>query len=119
MMDMSDVVAWGDNLQSFSVLRPAVGTMVEGRYTEGAQTTLSRTGMIQPTSTQDAINFLPEGERQKNAITIFCVDDINMGDGMGVRPDEIVYDDQTYRVAFSKNYKHYGYYWAIAVGEAL
>lgn len=119
MMDMSDVVDWGDIQLPFTVLRPSVGTMVEGRYTEGAKETIERVGVIQPTNAQDAINFLPEGERQKNAVTIYCIEDLNMGDGMDVRPDEIVFDGQTYRVAFSKNYKHHGYWWAIAVGEAL
>lgn len=119
MMDMSDVVAWDDIQLPFTVLRPAVGTMVEGRYTEGTPVSLSRVGVIQPVSAQDAINFLPEGERQNNAITIFCTEDINMGDGMDVRPDEVVFDGQTYRVAFSKNFKHHGYWRVIAVGEAL
>lgn len=119
MIDVSDIVAWPDIQDEFTVLRYEVGSMVEGRYTEGARTDIARTGVIQPTSAQDAINFLPEGERQKNAITIYCAQDLQMGDGMGIRPDEVMYDGQTYRIAFSKNFKRYGYWFAIGVGEAL
>lgn len=115
MIDVSELMTDPDFARAFQVRRMTGSYANEGEWSETA-TTLNKTGVIQPATSEDAINFLPEGERQKNLIRIWCAEEIRMGDGDGKCSDEVIVDGQYYRVAFSKPWGANGYWFAIAVG---
>jgi hypothetical protein len=74
------------------------------------------TGNVQPATQNDILNFLPEGERQSNAIRIYAAGMLVMGNGDDKQSDVIIWNGDYYRVAFSKPWDAFGYWFAIAVG---
>lgn len=115
MIDVSEVINDPDFARDFTVERFSGSFANEGEYT-ATSTTLQRYGIIQPATAEDAINFLPEGERQKNLIRVWCTEEIRMGDGDGNNSDVVVDGGLKYRVAFAKRWQQNGYWFAIAVG---
>jgi hypothetical protein len=72
------------------------------------------TESIQPSTSSDVLMFLPEGERAKNAVTIYSKTQIQMGNGVDRESDQVIWNGQTYRVAFSQLWKAYGYWFVMA-----
>jgi len=103
--------------QAFQIRRMtgAYAASSEGVYTE-TPSVLNRRGVIQPTSQQDRVAYLPEGVRQDDAITVFSTEDILMADAVSQPSDIVLWQGRTYRVAFSKRYDQHGYWFSIAVG---
>lgn len=116
MIDVSELMSDPDFAQPFQVVRSTGSFANEGEYTR-TPTTLNMTGVIQPATTEDVTNFLPEGERQKSAIRIWCAQEIRMADGNGAEADEIVWQGKRHRVAHAKPWNTQGYWFAIAVGH--
>lgn len=114
MIDVSELVADPDFAQTFSIERFTGSFANEGEYTEAAPTVLSRTGAIQPGSSPDMLEFLPEGERGKATIRFWSWAEIRMGDGLA-RSDNILWRGRWYRVAYCKPWQLNGYYHGIAV----
>lgn len=117
MINIAEVVNDPDFTQPFQINRFSGSFENEGEWVKTSQT-LQRVGVIQPTKSSDALNFLPEGERQANAITIYCAEDILMGDGQDIQSDVVIWNGAQYRVAYSKPWQANGYWFAIATGMA-
>lgn len=117
MINLSEIVLNPAFAQPFQIKRLSGTFANEGEFTE-TNTTIDRYGVIQPAKPDDVLKFLPEGERQGNAIMVHCADEVRMGDGVGLRSDIILWHGEQYRVAFAKPWQDYGYWFVIAVGMA-
>jgi hypothetical protein len=113
MLDMSDVISDPDFGVEYSVRRPPQSSFqAEGVWTAGgAPTVISLSSPLQPSRGVDVAQFLPEGERAKRSISIWSPVEIFMSDGEGRDADQIVYNGETYRVAFAKRWGAQGNYW--------
>ncbi|MES2587007.1 MAG: hypothetical protein V4536_08820 [Pseudomonadota bacterium] len=118
MIDISEVINDPDFTQPFQINRMFGSFVNEGEWLD-SPVTLERIGVIQPTKANDALQFLPEGERQSNAITIYCTQDVLMGDGQNQRSDTVLWNGSQYRVAYAKPWQQNGYWFAIATGMAI
>ena len=116
MISVSHVLTNPNFTTDFTIERKT-GTWSNGIYTLGEPTVINRNGAIQPSS-NDELQFLPEGERQNNAISIWCNQEIRMGDGVGINSDVIVYNGGRYKVQFMQDWSANGYWFAIATGWA-
>lgn len=99
--------------QTFTIERMA-GTFTEGRYTM-TPTSATRTGIIHPASEKEKLNFLPEGQRQSSAISIYTTEDIRMGDGISTESDVVTWQGAKYRIAFAKQWQQYGFWFGVGV----
>ncbi len=118
MIDVSELLSDPDFAQPFTIQRTTGGFANEGEYSTADPTDIPAFGVIQPASSADMVRFLPEGERQKNTISIWSPVLIQMADGQGQESDVIIWQGQYYRVAFSKPWQTQGYWFAMAVGFA-
>jgi hypothetical protein len=98
----------------FQILRSSYAMRNEGEWTLVATQIFNLSGGIRPTSTADRVAFLPEGQRQVNAITIYSTVPILQADGHGQESDVIIWNGNYYRVQFSKPYQ--SYFYSIATG---
>lgn len=116
MIDVSELMDDPDLSQAFQIKRRAGGFLNEGRWISGAETILDRVGIIQPSKAADVLQFLPEGERSNTVITIHSKQDILMAKSSGQESDVVIWNGRQYRVAYSKPWELYGYWFAMAVG---
>lgn len=115
MINLSDIVKDPDFTVLFDIERTTGSFTNEGTWIIGVPTFVRGVvGIIQPTKIEDAAQFLPEGERIKNAINVYCETPLIMSDGKGVQSDIILYRNSKYRVAYSKPWQDFGYYFVIA-----
>lgn len=114
MIEISDLLSDPDFAQEFTIRRES-GSFVEGEWIK-ATTTLDGFGVIQPISEADMLAFVPEGERQNNWISIWCMDEIRQGNARELMSDIIVWRGETYRVAKAKHWETQGYFRAYAKG---
>ena len=98
MIDVSELIDDPDFATTFQVRRRTGSFANEGAYST-TETTLTKTGVIQPASQDDRVAYLPEGERTLDAIRIWCRDEIQMADGKGKQSDVVVWNGQHHRVA--------------------
>lgn len=118
MIDVSELLTDPDFATAYQIVRETQGSFVsggEGEWQAGEPTTLDRFGPVQPSKPEDKVDFLPEGERGKNAINVFSKDEIILSDGKNVQSDIILFNGKTWRVANRKPWGLNGYWWAIAV----
>lgn len=115
MIDVSELVTDPDFAQSFQIER-FTGTWDEGRFIQNEPTVLDAFGVVQPASSEDAVAYLPEGERQNNMIRVWSPHEIRMADGKDQLSDNILWQGEWHRVAYSKPWQTQGYWFAIAVG---
>lgn len=115
LVNVAELVQDPELAQPFTIERYVGSFANEGEYSQ-TPTVLQRFGVIQPTKADDLIKYLPEGERQGNAISIYCKDDIFMADGNGQQSDVIIWQGDYHRVAFSKRWNMHGFWFAIATG---
>lgn len=87
----------------------------EGKYAT-TSATVNLTGIIQPASQEDKVQFLTEGQRALASIKLFCKSQLLMDNGLGQQSDELDWQGVRYRIAFAKSWQLHGYYMAIAVG---
>lgn len=100
-------------LQPYQVERQTGEFSGDGEYAVTSEI-LDRNGCIQPASSTDVINFLPEGLRGEEAIRIWDKESLLMRDGVSDLPDIIHWQGNKYRVGYSKPYSSYGYWFIIA-----
>ena len=100
--------------QTFSVERNTGVFIGEGNYVV-TPTTISRTGVIHPASEKEKLNFLPEGLRQSSAISIYCVEDLRISDGVGLESDVVIWQGAKYRIMFAKQWQQYGFWFGVGV----
>lgn len=104
-------------LQSpFQIVRNLYEAMNEGEWTLVSTETYDQVGVVTPADANDVALYLPEGQRQHNAITLFSPVAIYKSDGAGQESDVIIWNGSYYRVQFSKPFEAYGYWFAIATG---
>lgn len=114
MINVGRVVSSSRLVQTFQVKR-RTGSFVEGRWTEAALgTNLTKVGIIQPAK-QSALEVLPEGERNVEALLIHTKDEIIMGNSDNLISDIVLWQGAEYRVAFKKPWQLSGFSWVIAV----
>ena len=116
MIDIFELMDDEDFAQDFQIIRTSGQFQDEGEWVNAGESTIERIGVIQPAKASDIVNFLPEGERQKKTIAIYCAEDVVMSDGKGVQSDVIVWHGQRYRVAYSKHWQDHGYWFVLATG---
>lgn len=116
MIDVSRVINNPRLQTAFTVQRTPYSFANEGEWTAGAPTILALAGVITPAKTDDQIKYLPEGQRQANAITIYCTQPLLMANGNGQESDVVIWNGSYYRLQFSKPWQQNGYYFAIATG---
>ena len=100
----------------FQLVRKLTGAFANEGEWQTTEQTLDRFGVVQPAKADDLLKYLPEGERQGNFITIYCNQDVLMGNGSDQQSDVVVWRGDYYRVAFSKPWEQHGYWFAIAQG---
>lgn len=115
MIDVSELIDDPDFASEFTVFRDS-GSFVEGEWVKNAPSQLPMIGVVQPATSEDMLRFLPEGERQKNVIRIWCRQKIQMANGKDEQSDVVVWNCDYHRVAYSKPWGKNGYWFAIAVG---
>lgn len=100
-------------LQSYQIERQTGVYIGEGDFQVTSEF-LDRSGSIQPAKSSDIMNFLPEGLRSSEAIQIWDQSSVLMEDGVNSIPDVVHWLGLKYRVAYSKHWETYGYWYAIA-----
>lgn len=115
MIDVAELMDDPDFASEFQIKRHVGAFAEEGEFST-AETLLDRVGVVQPAKADDVVRYLPEGERQGNHIAIWCAEDVLMANGSDRESDVVVWDGEYYRVAFSKQWKLHGYWFAIATG---
>lgn len=114
MINVGRVVLSSRLVQTFQVKRRA-GSYIEGRWTEVASgVNLTKVGIVQPAK-QSALEVLPEGEQNVEALLIHTKDEIIMGNSDNLISDIIIWQGAEYRVAFKKPWQLNGFSWVIAV----
>lgn len=113
LVNVAEVVDDPAFSQSFTIERFTGSFHNEGAYNRGSPVTLPRFGSIQPAN-QDNLSVLPEGERDGKFIKVYCTTEIRKGDGETIESDQVIWDGKKHRVAFSRLYKDYGYWFVLA-----
>lgn len=113
MIDVSHVVQDARFAQSFSIQRQVGAFASEGAFST-TTTTLRRLGVVQPSSSHDIMQSLPEGERSGEFITVHTNEELRMGNGSTQESDVVLWRDSTYRVVSSKRWDQYGYWTVMA-----
>lgn len=117
MIDVSELMQDPDFASMVQILRPGMPTVAnEGVYTPGEDEVINRVMIVQPASAEDRVNYLPEGERQLDAVKIYSDQLLNMADGDQVQSDKIIWLGNNFRIAFAKPWQQHGFYFAIGVG---
>jgi hypothetical protein len=118
-LDLSDVVTDPDLGESFQVKRPTDGQFVrEGEWQQNDNPVpIDMFGVITPSKANDVAEFVPEGERATEMITVYTKDPVYMTDGLGRLSDFILWNNGSYKVVFSKPWKNHGYYFVIGAKQ--
>lgn len=100
---------------SYTVTRLELGSIVNGRYVDGAPSTFDIVASIQPTTPQDLLR-LPEGLRTKDSVTIWTDTLLRMALApSGYKADVVEYQGQAYEVQTIWNWAESGeFYKAVA-----
>lgn len=115
MLNVSFVMNDPRFAQTIPLIRASGVRLPDGNY-QKSTSNLTIKCVVQPSKADDVLKYLPEGERQDNAISIHSATEIRMGDGNGQESDVVIWNGGHYRVAFAKNWKDFGYWFAIAQG---
>ena len=86
--------------ESISVRRYGARTIVNGRQVDGAVTTTTIKGSVQPTKGRD-VEHLPEGQRQSVERKVYTRSELLAADPTTTPPrqsDELLINDETYEV---------------------
>ena len=87
--------------------RPVAGSYVNGEWVEPSPTTFTTIGNIQPNFTWNMLQKLPEGDRSKRAIAIYCNKELLMAkQGAAEQKADIVhYDGDLWEVKVTQTWK--------------
>ena len=113
-LDVSRVVKNPALQQSFTIQRNTYAFANEGEWTLQGTENIGAKGVVTPSSAKDRTEFLPEGQREVAAITIYSPVAINNADGNSTEADVIIWNGNYYRVQFSKPWASYGYWIVVA-----
>ena len=113
-LDVSRVVKNPALQQSFTIQRNTYAFANEGEWTLQGTENIGAKGVVTPSSAKDRTEFLPEGQREVAAITIYSPVAINNADGNSTEADVIIWNGNYYRVQFSKPWASYGYWFVVA-----
>lgn len=113
MLSVAEIINDADLAESFQVIR-TTGSFVKGVWTSAAPTTLSLVGSVQPAGSTD-INMVPEGDRVKGMVAVWCNDPLytTSTDGSNTS-DIIVWHGVQWRVLSVEPWNDAGYYHAVA-----
>lgn len=92
----ADMIAqWG---KLVTVKRYAALSFVNGRKSEGAETTFTSIMSIQPMGDKELL-ILPEGQRTRRTVKAYTATQLKTGDkAAGTSPDKVIYDGATFEV---------------------
>lgn len=119
MINVAELITDPDFATTFTRER-VDGGFVNGRWVNNAPVQLSVVGIIQPATSPDDLEPLPEGERANEAIRIWSLIEIRKGDGESVLSDYVIFGGNKYRVYAVKPWALNGFYqsFAVSVGGA-
>lgn len=113
-IDVSRVVKNPALQQPFTIQRNVYSFQNAGEWTKQSTSNIGAKGVVTPTTEKDKTEFLPEGQRELAAITIYSPVAINNADGDTIEADVIIWNGKYYRVQFSKPWSGYGYWFVVA-----
>ncbi len=117
MIDISELMDDPDFASAIVVTRAGTATRdADGVLSFRPPAVAPLTAIVQPASAADKTDFLPEGERQGNAVKLWSRTPVLMADGEGQQADTFIYLNGNYRVAYSKTWDQHGFHFAIATG---
>lgn len=116
MIDVSELMDDEDFETTFSIIRER-GAFDEGRWVPTTVQLDGISGIVQPAQASE-LEFMPEGQRTGDWISIWCSQEIRMGDGVTLMPDVILYKGARYRVHKAISRPENGFYRAWAQGFA-
>lgn len=92
---------------TITVDRPQQGSYLHGEWIEPISDSFTTVGNIQPNLTWNQMQKLPEGDRSKNAIVIYCNSELLQAqEGTPARKADIVhYDSNLWEVKTSMMYR--------------
>lgn len=102
--------------ESVTRKRRAAGSLSDGVFTPGAETSTTITASVQPVSGREVLR-LPEGLRTREVVVAFSMSELRAADEVaGTQPDRLVWRGSTYEV---QSVEHWpvvgGHYRAVAV----
>lgn len=89
---------------STTLRRFAVGTLTNGRYTNGAATDTTITVGVQEPKPAE-LKLLPEGKRKANAFIVFADTEIKLTSNDGKNADWVLIDGEYYEAQMVKRYR--------------
>lgn len=89
---------------SLQIKRKTTGMYVNGHWQEGAETSFTIYGDVQPTNPND-MDQLPEGRRINDTVTVYTDTLLNSIDGTGQNPDIVIYEGNRYEVLKSYHWR--------------
>ena len=106
-----------DTAEIITVIRTESGSYVDGIYQKGSQTTFKALASVQPSSPEE-IQFLPEGERQKQIRSFYCNKAVRTTDDRkAVIADVILYKGDSFKIVQLGDWSPYGYTLAYGAKE--
>ena len=83
-------------------------TIVHGKPVESPKTILSMVANVQPALQMNRMNLLPEGDRSKQAILVFTVQELKMADeglNFPTKADVVIWKGKRWEVKMAFNYE--------------
>lgn len=114
MINVSELMTDPDFATTFTIKRMVGSWVREGEWQTAPTEIPGIVGIIQPAKSEYVLRFVPEGERSVGYIAIYCNQEVQMGNGKDKESDVVVWNDQTFRVAFSDRWAEHGFWFAIA-----
>ena len=117
-IDVSELITDPDFCQTFTIYRTKRIADDKGRA-ETVETSEQVTGVIQPVSGDD-LDRLPEGDRGKQAVTVWIREKLTTGDDANL-PDEVEWRGTRYVVKQLRNWGDWGvgFYRAICIAQEM
>lgn len=114
MIDVSSIINDPDFNLPFSRISVVGSYDASDNWSTQPATPENMNGIVLP-SKLDELKFLPEGERLAGSISVYCLTELQMGDGQTKQADLIEFQGQWYRVAFTRYYAQCSLWYAICV----
>ena len=90
---------------SITVLRQGAGSWVKGRWVDGTEAELPIEANVQPLRGHELQN-LPESERSKDSIKVYCVETLNTAEEVGkTKADIVVWEGKRWQAIRTMTYK--------------
>lgn len=113
MIDVSELMTDPELSRTLTVRRPRSGAFVnEGEFTASYDQDLV-TGIVQSPKASD-MEFLPEGTRIEDTISVWSAEELRGADGVRQEPDVLLVDGLYYKIIASQPRPDGGYFKAFA-----